>query len=368
MVSDDEEELADDQEVEIDPKRLARIEKEKRELLASLAGGDFSTQRTKVAAILNLYPESRNSDITLSLKYWETFQPDVYNKHGILPKDLFKLERLHYIVRARAKIQNEYGLFQADAKVKRHRKKNEEVMYDAVREDVEPRQVLHIYADETGKTHDFAIVAAVWVLTGRSVFTVTQAITQWKKSSSWANREIHFAKFGKMDLDTLKEYLGVIQKNREFISFKAIAVERSKTKRKIEDVIEKLHEHMLLRGADHEIAQGRINLPREIEMTIDEEQSLDPFSLSEMQRRVTSDFERVYDGQLRLIDVRTASSRNSPLVQLADLIAGAVNRRLNHTGEKNYKDEMADWIVHSLDIALNEEGVPGLDASALFNV
>lgn len=144
MVSDDEEELADDQEVEIDPKRLARIEKEKRELLASLAGGDFSTQRTKVAAILNLYPESRNSDITLALKYWETFQPDIYNKHGILPKDLFKLERLHYIVRARAKIQNEYGLFQADAKVKHCRKKNEEVIRRCARRRRAEKSIKHL--------------------------------------------------------------------------------------------------------------------------------------------------------------------------------------------------------------------------------
>jgi len=189
MTSDDENELGDEEEVTIDPKRLARIEKEKRELLASLAGGDFSTQKTKVAAILNLYPESRNSDITLALTYWETFQPDIYNKSGILPKDLFKLERLHYIVRARAKIQNEYGLFQADARVKRHRKKNEEVMYDAVLEDASPRKVIHVFADETGKTHDFVIVSAVWVLTGRAVFTVTQAITEWKKLSPWANRE-----------------------------------------------------------------------------------------------------------------------------------------------------------------------------------
>lgn len=207
MASDDQNELDDEEEVTIDPMRLARIEKEKKELLGSLAGGDFSTQKTKVAAILNLYPESRNSDITLALKYWETFQPEIYNKSGILPKDLFKLERLHYIVRARAKIQNEYGLFQADARVKHHRKKNEEVMYDAVLEDAAPRKVIHVFADETGKTHDFVIVAAVWVLTGRAVFTVTQAITEWKKLSPWANREIHFAKFGRMDLDTLKEYL-----------------------------------------------------------------------------------------------------------------------------------------------------------------
>lgn len=369
MVLDDENEL--EEEVTIDPKKLERreqIEKEKKELLASLAGGDFSTQKTKVAAILNLYPESRNSDITLALKYWETFQPEIYNTSGILPKDLFRLERLHYIVRARAKIQNEYGLFQADTKVRNHRKKREEVMYDAVLEDAAPRKIIHVFADETGKTHDFVIVAAVWVLTGRAVFTVTQAIMEWQKTSSWPNREVHFAKLGRMDFDFLKEYLGVIQKNREFLSFKVIAVERSKAKRNIEEVVEKLHEHMLIRGAEHEIEQARVDLPREIEMTIDEVQSLDSFVLSEMKRRVASDFAQRYGNQLQLNDVQTASSKNSPLVQLADLIAGAVNRRLNHTAEKNHKDEMAEWIVQTLDLALDEGGIPGLDVSALFRV
>jgi hypothetical protein len=54
MFSDDENELDAEEEVAIDPKKRERIEKEKKELLASLAGGDFSTQKTKVAAILNL--------------------------------------------------------------------------------------------------------------------------------------------------------------------------------------------------------------------------------------------------------------------------------------------------------------------------
>ncbi|MDD5266282.1 MAG: DUF3800 domain-containing protein [Methylococcales bacterium] len=368
MDLDEEKKLSVEKENEIDPKKLGRIEKEKKELLVSLAGGDFSTQKAKVAAILNLYPEARNSDITLSLKYWETFQSDIYNESGILPKDLFKLERLHYIVRARAKIQNEYGLFQSDDKVRKHRKKREEVMYDAVLEDVAPRKVVNVYSDETGKNDDFVIVASVWVLTGRAVFTVSQALSEWKKSSLWANREIHFTRFGKKDLDVLKEYLGVIKNNREYLSFKVIAIERSKTRRKIAEVVEKLHEHMLVRGAEHEIQQGRIDLPREIEMTVDDEQSLDSFTLSEMRRRVMADYERSYGGTLKISDIQSSSSRNSPLVQLADLIAGAVNRSLNHTGEKNYKDEMAELVVTTLDIALNEEGIPGLDVSALFRV
>ncbi len=363
----DEKELSEEELAKLQAKQV-KLGKEKKDLLASLASGNFSTQRAKVAAILNLYPTSRNSDITLSLKYWEVFQPDIYNKNGIKPEHLFKLERMHFIARARAKIQNEYGLFTADEKVKHHRKKHEEKMQDEVLNDAPARKVVNVFADETGKNGDYVIVASVWVLTGRAVHTVSQAINKWKEISVWKSREIHFTKFGKKDIEPLNEYLGIILANREFLSFKAIAIEKSKTNRKITDIVEKLHEHMLIRGAEHEIETGRIDLPREIEMTVDEEQSLDRFALSEMSRRISSDFERSYEEKLKLCDIQSVSSRTSPLVQLADLIAGALNRHINHKGAKNHKDEMAEKIVHDLDLVLSSEGISGLDSAALFKV
>lgn len=353
---------------EKEAKKKTRLEKERSELLASLASSDFSAMKTKVAAILNFYPHARNSDVALSLKYWETFQPEIYKAEGILPKDLFKLERLHYIVRARAKIQNEYGLFQADDKIRKHRKHREEDMYEAVLEDSAPRKIVHIFADETGKTQEFVIVAAVWVLTGRAIFSVTQAITAWQKKSLWANREAHFAKFGKGDLETLTGYLGIIQENREFLSFKVIAVEKAKTRRSIEEVVVKLHEHMMIKGAEHEISSNRIDLPRDIELTVDEEQSLDSFTLAEMKQRIGENFQRTYDGKLTLASVQTASSRKSPLVQLADIVAGAVNRRLNPQAERNHKDEMADIIIDKLGLTLDEGDLPELDSAALFRI
>jgi flagellar biosynthesis/type III secretory pathway chaperone len=361
---DNEKEVIDDARI----KKLQRIEKEKQELLASLAAADFTTLKARVASILNLYPATRNSDVSLALQYWATFQPDLYKEAGILPKDLFKLERLHYLVRARAKIQNEYGLFQADDKVKRHRRKLEEKMEAEVIQDAAPRKVVHVYADETGKTQKYVLVASVWVLAGRAVFSITQAINEWRTTSGWGIRELHFAKFGRQDMDALRQYLEVILANREFLSFKVIAVEKARTKRPIEEVVEKLHEHMLVRGAAHEIESNRIDLPRDIAVTIDEEQSLDSFVIADLKRRVADRYQHDHDGQFLLTDIQTTSSRNSALVQLADLIAGAVNRYLNHEGERNYKDDMADLVVKMLDIDLSEDGVPGLDASALFRV
>lgn len=359
--------LSEEEQAEREAK-LAKLEKEKKELLTSLAGGDFSTLKTKVAYILNLYPQARNSDITLSIKYWETFQPEVYNESGILPKDLFKLERLHYIVRARAKIQNEYGLFTSDSPVKKFRKKREEEMQDEVLKDASPRKVVTVFADETGKNQNYVIVASVWVLTGRAVYTISKNISDWQSSSLWANREVHFTKFGRRDSDTLGEYLKIIQGNREFLSFKAIAVERSRTRRKIEDVVEKLHEHMLINGVEHEVEHHRVGPPQTINVTLDEEQSLDAITLAEVKRRVNSHFEDRFCGEMTLGALETISSRKSPLVQLADLIAGAINRKLNHTGEQNHKDEMADKVIHALDLQLGEEEVDGIDVTTLFKI
>jgi hypothetical protein len=47
----EEKELSEEELVKLKAKQF-RLEKEKKELLASLASGNFSTQRTKVAAIL----------------------------------------------------------------------------------------------------------------------------------------------------------------------------------------------------------------------------------------------------------------------------------------------------------------------------
>ncbi len=362
-----EKELAEEEQAELE-KKLARVSKEKKELLSSLAGGDFSKMKTKVAYILNLFPQARNSDITLTLKYWETFQPDIYNEAGILPKDLFKLERLHYIVRARAKIQNEYQLFTSDSEIRRYRRKHEEKMHEEVLKDVAPRKVMHVYSDETGKNQNYVIVASVWVLSGRAVFTVSKAISDWQDDSLWAKREIHFAKFGKRDVGPLSEYLKVLIQNREFLSFKAIAVEKKKTKRKVEAVVEKLHEHILINGAEHEISNNRVTLPQNIDVTIDEEQSLDSITLAEIKRRVNASYKSMHKDSLVLNDLQTVSSRKSALVQLADLVAGAINRKLNHTDARNYKDDMADQIIHTLDIQMPEEGVEGIDASAIFKI
>jgi hypothetical protein len=230
-----------------------------------------------------------------------------------------------------------------------------------------------VFADETGKTGPYVLVAAVWVLDAHAIFQLTNGIRKWKVEWNWKDREmkdreIHFSKFGRQDIAALGALLDVVSANREYLSFKIIAFKKARTSRSIEEVVRRLHEHMLWRGTDHEVASGRIDLPRQIQVAIDEEQSLDDFILAEMRQSVGANLDQVYDGGLLIQDIRTVSSRNSPMIQLADLIAGAVGRRLNHEGERGVKDEISDMVIERLGLDLTEGDVPGLDATALFTV
>lgn len=40
-------------------------------------------------------------------------------------------------------------------------------------------------------------------------------------------------------------------------------------------------------------------------------------------------------------------------MQLADVVAGSANRRLNFTGTRNHKDDIADLVIERLGIELD---------------
>jgi len=246
-----------------DEKALAkqkRIDRARSALLKSLDAGDISTLNARVAAMLNSYPQARDSDVVLCLRYWETFQPELYSVSGILPSDLFKLERMHYIVRSRAMIQNELGLFPAKEEIRHHRKRNEQAVKAEILEAPIEQSGMNVFADETGKNQSYVIVAAVWVLSGYQVFKLSQAINTWQRESIFKDREMHFSKLGKSDVMALDEYLDVVRRNKEFLSFKVVRTERARSRRSVDELVRKLHEQMLMKGVVHEVTSGRISL------------------------------------------------------------------------------------------------------------
>ena len=135
-----------------------KVEEEKQDILKNIASFKLDTTEHRVAWLLNHYPDTRNSDITLQLKYWEVFEGDIFNGISITPEEYRKLKRFNSISRSRAKIQNKYRLFQASDDVRQLRGTLSQEEKEKAREaQIPPSPAVLIFADESGKKRLFTV-------------------------------------------------------------------------------------------------------------------------------------------------------------------------------------------------------------------
>lgn len=332
--------------------KKARIEKEKKELEEAIAACTYKTKKDKVASILNLYPKTRNSDVALTIKFWETYQSHIFTGNELDPIKLFELERLTTVARIRAKIQNEYGLFLADAEIRKRRRKLEENVKEIMVNDNPSRPVITIFADETGKTGEFLIIGSIWFVQGIDTCKLYMEIMDWRSKNNWS-KEIHFTKLSKMDVERIKSFVDMLARNRDYLGFKFIAFRRIGSSRSIEESIIKLYNKLILKGIAHELHSGRISAPRMINLHVDKEDSLDAVALDDLKQQISNQLKTDYDGQITIDSIEAVDSKISDYVQIADLISGAINRKFNEIGNAGFKDELADYILEKLDIDTN---------------
>ena len=130
--------------------REDKIERERTELLAKLTHSSLSDIRSRVGFILNHYPGTRNDDVALSIQYWKIFNTDLLSGNVVNLGDLYRLTRITSIIRARAKIQNTFGLFMADEETRKKRAQLDEEQRQIQVEDMPDIPLISIYCDESG--------------------------------------------------------------------------------------------------------------------------------------------------------------------------------------------------------------------------
>lgn len=352
-----------------DEKALAREARRQREIeaiKAAIASCSYVTKRDRVAGLLNMFPESRDSDVALTIRYWETFQSDIYTPGAELdPKRLFKLERLTTVARLRAKIQNEYGLFPASDGVRRKRRQKEEDVRDEMVSDAPNSRLISIVADEAGKQDEFVLVGSVWFLNAMKSAMFQHKVNLLRESLGIKN-EFHFSRSGKQDVENYKAFVDLVREERDFISFKTIAAPRRGTSRNIEEVLSDLYCLLVLKGFDHEVDSRRVELPRRLQLAIDEG-GITPVGCEMLSQHLSTFLDRKYRTDVTFAGVEIINSKKSAAVQLADMITGVVNRKLNYRGERSHKDDLADYVVEQLDLKLSDT-VIGEDAFALIKI
>jgi hypothetical protein len=346
---------------------LEKIENEKKELLNRVVSGKIENIRDRVAFILNNSIDARNSDIDLAWTYWLLFESDKFSGEHITKEQLRNLTRLSSLTRVRAKIQNEYKLFQADDTVKRFRGVLEE---DKKREVIEDKPtglgMYSVYIDETGKTQSFLSVGSLWILEGgASLLFSNMELASWKKSKE-INYEFHFSELDRFRVPVFKEFLTKFLALHPAVSFKLIVVNNKGFSDK-NTAITDLTYHLLSKGIEHENETGRAPLPRVLQVWLDEEEKgSDELKIENIKERIKS---QKIEG-LHLGDFQAVSSDENFYIQVVDLFTGAVNRKLHNVGGNNFKDEFADFVLESLglDIDSIDKENNQLDHSTVFNL
>lgn len=335
-------------------RKALQKEKEVAQIWSALTSGTYTTKRDRVAFLLNIYPETRKSDITLALRYWETFQPDYYNNGQIDRNNLFKLERQTIISRLRAKVQNEYELFLPDEKVVRHRRQREEEIKGELTADRPISNLIQVFADETGKNASFLIIGSVWFLNPSRVATFQAAVSTLAHEKG-IRGEFHFTEAKRQHVDAYRAFIDLAAANGEYMSLKAIMTPNSG--REIEACVTRLLRLHLLKGFQHEIDSGRVAPPRRVQVTLDQGATLSALTREELRLDIDQEFKAIGGEKSELERLHEVDSKHSAAVQLADVLSGALNRRFNNQNEqRNFKDDLADYALQKLAPELAEMG------------
>lgn len=333
--------------------REERVEREKAKLVGAVAAGKLDHLQERVAWLLNHFPETRDSDITLQLRYWEHFESELFGGGYIEAKDLYQLTRLTSLTRSRATIQNTYALYKASPEIQLHRGTLSEEEKERARAATPVPPTLSVFADES-KSGDHLIVGSVWLLHAPEVITVVNRIHRWKEERKF-DKEFHFKAITAAKLTHYMEFADFLADNSAVMSFKAISVDGRGHARK-DDALLDLSYHLLVAGVRHEHDTARAALPRRLLLTIDEtEVGRDRLFLANLRERLERASEAAFGNDLQVDTLAAMPSDTSALLQVADLFTSSLNRVLNSPGGRSHKDEFAR---HLLDALGMPEGPP----------
>lgn len=330
----------------------AKREEEIQQLLNNLSSANVNTLRDKVAWILNNNPKARDSDVTLMLDFWETFESHIYNGQYIKPDDLYRLTRMTSLTRERAKIQNVYKLFQASSEVRERRGTLSEEEKDKA---VEDKPIGHpsvtVYMDESGKNAEQLIVGSVWFLeVGKALYDIHKKITEFKKEVNFP-KEFHFAKMSRDDLPIYQRMIEIFLRESPTHSFKVISIPAKGIRNK-QEALRQLFYHLIVKGIENEDKTGRAALPRVLQVWKDsEEEGADRLLIADLDDKLKQASVNLFSSNLYLDFVRCADSEHNLFLQVTDLFTASANRILNESAVvKNHKTDFAEFFLNAVGI------------------
>ncbi|MEI4802828.1 IS4 family transposase [Bacillus sp. FJAT-51639] len=232
--------------------------------------------------------------------------------------------------------------------------------------------LIFVYADESGKTGSeaYLIVGSVWFNDMQRHQEVQHDMRAWlaenreraQQEQIRFPNEFHFTEMKKNQLELYKQFFDKVMQFSDMMSFKAVTVRKSQIQYKtLEQSVYSLYYQLAHLGIEHEVQSGRLSLPRSICYYKDADDGSDKLHLEETRQLLRERFKSNYEEELRLEIMSGMPSKTFVVIQIADLITGAVSRKLNMPEGNNHKDQFAEYILERLNVDYIRHEVSEID-------
>lgn len=316
----------------------------KQKLLADLAASELGTLEHKVAHILQQYLDTRDDDIALLIRYYETFQADVLAKwHEPRLDILYDLDNASTILRLRRYIQNDLDLFVGTLRTRYRRKEitRQFFRYMSAKSVEDPEIV--IYLDETkGESGSRYIgVAGICVIDWRQYEMYHAALAQWRAERGWPET-LHVRDQASEDITKHLSLLAALQKYRAGLLFVGHdAATRAVSHRALVDLFVQIVVGCLRHLRDDNCLGTR----RAVAVIKEAEDGFDRVHLETLNRELQQQIAYEFADTAYLNEVTPIKKGREVMLEAADMIAAGMQRRALYGGW-NSKDQLADAVAN----------------------
>jgi len=331
-------------------------EDRRQKMLADVADSRLGSTEQRIAFILQHFPETRDSDTALCIRYWKKFQAEVIEKvQPLVLEVLFGLDRIETLGRVRRLIQNELRLFRGLDETRKVREAMQVQFHEYLAAHRQSLPEVRFYLDETGGDFTYTGIAGLCIINWKQFEKHSAALEQWRSRQGWLET-IHFCDTGDSKLDRAVSLLHQLQKRRSGLLFLGYALNsRGRTDR---DQLT-LFVQLVLDSLKYLRKHGCLTEPRSVRIIKEAQTGFDNVYLRQLHQQLSDAVALEFPGELSVLPVETVQKGRTVLLECADVIAGGMQRRALHKG-RNPKDRLAEAVVNVTGFE------DGLDSGAVF--
>jgi hypothetical protein len=316
----------------------------RQKVLANVANSELGTIELRVAHILDRFPETRNSDVSLCIRYWKYHQARELSEWGD-PKlgVLYDLDKLSTIIRSRQTLQNKLNLYWPSEDIMRARRGLQCGFNElfVARKSTAPE--IRFYLDETGNEGDkrFTGVAGLCIMNWQQYEIQHAALSQWRRALKWPGT-FHFSDTGRDGLARAVDLLGQLQARRDGLLFVGYSVP---TQGHTNKAMLSLFVNLIIDSLKNMRQNGCLNKKMDLRIVKEAEMGFDKIYIKQMAVELSDMLTHEFEDDVVLVAIDPLPKGVDVFLECADLIAGGMQRRV-HYKSSGTRDRLAEAVVN----------------------